>query len=97
MKLLGLVLSSIFLSEFGLCIEATRLRAHFIGNPVFPTKQHVKGYLSLPYAELYEKFEFWQTPDYDVASRLDWYDGLDTVLNRPDIGEFLNQLPSENS
>ena len=56
--------------------------------PVFPSTQHVTGIVELPYAELTEPFEFWKTEKAKGSSRLDWYDGLDTVIDRPDLGKL---------
>lgn len=60
--------------------------------PVFPSTHHVKGIVELPYAELTEPFEFWRTEKGKGSSRLDWYDGLDTVIDRPDLGSFGKQF-----
>jgi C1A family cysteine protease len=59
--------------------------------PPFPEIQHITGVLSLPYAELQEPFEYWLMSNGTVQgtkSRIDWFGGLDTVIQRPDIGAY---------
>ncbi len=55
--------------------------------PVFGPDMHITGFVDLPYAELHEPFEYWAQLDNSSGNtRLDWYGGLDTVIEKPSKG-----------